>query len=273
MTLGDHLRVSRGFYFHHGIDIGGGRVVHYSGEPGDKANASICNDARGDFANGGVVEVVDYGACDESVVVVMRANSRLGECGYHLVFSNCEHFARWCKTGSAESEQVRNAVGKSAASVVAGTGAAAGLGVVSAAGTVAGLSGPGIMTGLAAVTGSAVGSMVLLGALPGVVGVGILNSTVFADDEHATQDERDACRAGRVGTTVGVVAGSAGAIGAVAATGVAGLSGVGITSGLAGIGAVVGGGMAAGTVAVIAAPLVVAAAVGAVFSGIFRLFR
>jgi hypothetical protein len=29
---------------------------------------------------------------------------------YDLVFHNCEHFARWCKYGVAESRQVQHAV-------------------------------------------------------------------------------------------------------------------------------------------------------------------
>lgn len=38
---------------------------------------------------------------------VRRAKSRLGETGYSLLFNNCEHFAMWCKTGSAECNQLR----------------------------------------------------------------------------------------------------------------------------------------------------------------------
>lgn len=38
-----------------------------------------------------------------------RANSRLGESSYNLIFNNCEHFVVWCKTGVSESHQV-NAV-------------------------------------------------------------------------------------------------------------------------------------------------------------------
>ena len=36
---------------------------------------------------------------------VRRAESKLGETGYSLLFNNCEHFAMWCKTGSAECNQ------------------------------------------------------------------------------------------------------------------------------------------------------------------------
>ena len=37
---------------------------------------------------------------------VKRAESRVGEDKYDLLFSNCEHFAIWCKTGLHESAQI-----------------------------------------------------------------------------------------------------------------------------------------------------------------------
>jgi hypothetical protein len=43
-------------------------------------------------------------------VVVRRAESRLGEKKYNLLFNNCEHFATWCKTGIATSRQIQEFV-------------------------------------------------------------------------------------------------------------------------------------------------------------------
>jgi hypothetical protein len=43
-------------------------------------------------------------------VVVQRAESRLGQSNYNLLFNNCEHFATWCKTGVSDSQQVRDFV-------------------------------------------------------------------------------------------------------------------------------------------------------------------
>ncbi len=40
-----------------------------------------------------------------------RAFSRLGEDEYDLLVNNCEHFANWCCTGEADSEQVEDVVG------------------------------------------------------------------------------------------------------------------------------------------------------------------
>lgn len=63
-----------------------------------------------------------------------------------------------------------------------------------------------------------------------------------------------------VAGAAGGVAGAAGAVGAVSALGTAGLSAAGITSGLATVGSIVGGGMAAGVVITATAPLAAAAA-------------
>jgi hypothetical protein len=100
MAKGDHLYVSRGTYFHHGIDCGDGTVIHY------REGESITRSSEPFFALGETVQVKFYPAADPPNLVVERAESRLGERDYHLVFNNCEHFAVWCKTGKHRSEQV-----------------------------------------------------------------------------------------------------------------------------------------------------------------------
>ena len=52
---------------------------------------------------------VDYPAADRCPVeaVIQRACERLGEAKYNPLTNNCEHLARWCKTGRAECGQVR----------------------------------------------------------------------------------------------------------------------------------------------------------------------
>lgn len=37
---------------------------------------------------------------------IARAQGRLGESSYNLIFNNCEHYAIWCKTGIKESHQI-----------------------------------------------------------------------------------------------------------------------------------------------------------------------
>ncbi len=102
MAKGDHIYVSRGTYFHHGIDCGDGTVIHY------REGESITRSSEPFFTLGETVRVKPYGDSDSPEMVVERATSRLGERDYHIVFNNCEHFAAWCKTGKHRSQQVEN---------------------------------------------------------------------------------------------------------------------------------------------------------------------
>lgn len=109
MSRGDHVRVRRLGYWHHGIDCGDGAVIHYSGELFDqKRNAVVQRTPMAEFARGGRIETVFYDDGDSSDCVLMRAESRIGEANYQVLFNNCEHFARWCKTGRHESRQVKS---------------------------------------------------------------------------------------------------------------------------------------------------------------------
>lgn len=266
---GDHLRVARPLgYDHHGIYEGDGQVIHFTGVAPSKAAARIARTTYRDFAAGGRVEVVEYGRCDAPHVVVARARNLLGKGSYDIFANNCEHFARWCKTGEAASEQVQRAI---AGATMVGGGSAAlagGLGTV-AAGGMAGLSGAGIMSGLATLGGSAIGGVVALAAAPTALTTVAMHSAL-RDDVALTTQERSARSAGRAGTVAGGVAGTVGSVGLISAVGVSGLSAAGMTSGLAGIGATVGGGMLAGVVLAAAAPAALAAAVG---YGVYRLVR
>jgi hypothetical protein len=75
-------------------------------------------------------------------------------------------------------------------------------------------------------------------------------------------DEKEATCAGAAGATTG----AAGSVGAVATLGVPGLGATGITSGLAAVGSVFGGGMATGLVVTAAAPV----AIGAAAYGLYK---
>lgn len=91
-------------YTHHGIDCGDGTVIHYS--DGCIRRVSIQN-----FSQGKKFDKQHYDYCDSPDVVILRAESRLGECDFHLIFNNCQHFASWCKTGFEESKQVKPILG------------------------------------------------------------------------------------------------------------------------------------------------------------------
>ena len=111
MARGDHLVVRRWGYTHHGIDLGDGSVIHYSGEPGkSKAAATIRVATMEDFAAGGEVSVKAYGERNDPEETVSKAYSKLGQCDYNLFGSNCEHFATWCVTDRHSSAQVNTAL-------------------------------------------------------------------------------------------------------------------------------------------------------------------
>jgi hypothetical protein len=109
MAKGDHLWVNRGFYTHHGIDAGDGTVIHFAGKPAlHMHEACIVRTTAAEFAGGRRVRVRRHEGADHPDVVLARAESRVGESGYRLLRNNCEHFATWCCTGRASSEQVRD---------------------------------------------------------------------------------------------------------------------------------------------------------------------
>ncbi len=122
MARGDHLRVRRQGYWHHGIDCGDGTVVHFSGEPKRLEHAMVCRATMEEFRRDGEIETVVYSEPFDPEAVVRRAESRLGEQGYDPFHNNCEHFAHWCITGVGRSYQVRRIL-LGAATVVAATGA------------------------------------------------------------------------------------------------------------------------------------------------------
>ena len=111
MAKGDRIYVYRnlweldGLYQHHGIDCGDGTVIHYR-----KPSETIERTSLVTFSRGNPVYVAEYGDGFGFIphVVVERAESRLGERKYNLLFNNCEHLASWCKTGVSESQQVKD---------------------------------------------------------------------------------------------------------------------------------------------------------------------
>lgn len=111
MAKGDHIAVKRhgGLYRHHGIDLGDGYVIHFSGEPLNSKEPIVEKVTMEEFLKGGELEVVRYSSASDPFPVeetIARAEEKLGEGRYNLVKNNCEHFASWCKNGKARSKQV-----------------------------------------------------------------------------------------------------------------------------------------------------------------------
>lgn len=105
--LGAHLVISRRGYTHHGIYVGRGMVVHYSGlsrllRPGPVEEVTMRR-----FSMGRPIQIVrDRESTYSPQEVVLRARSRLGENSYNVLKNNCEHFCNWCISGRSCSIQV-----------------------------------------------------------------------------------------------------------------------------------------------------------------------
>src|ERR1039457_4417005 len=161
---GDHLRAGYPHGAHHdGIYLGDGNVIHLTGAPdGGKAGARVRIDPLAVFAAGRPVTVRPYAGYHDPDAIIARAMSRLGDGNYHLIFNNCQHFARWCATGDHHSEQVISVAATTRTVTTPVVAASMGISMVGSAGIVTGLSGPGIMSGLAA-HGSIVGGGAVAG--------------------------------------------------------------------------------------------------------------
>ena len=110
LNKGDHIKVSRGMYYHHGIYIGNFRVIHYSNDE-SKFKRCITNSSLEEFCCGGAVSVVRHKSVFSADDIAKRALSKLGELGYNVFSNNCEHFCRWCTENRPKSNQVRWGVG------------------------------------------------------------------------------------------------------------------------------------------------------------------
>lgn len=108
MARGDHIRVSRGWYWHHGVDVGDGTVIHAPAEPLQWSSRPIERTTRERFADGGAVEAVAHHHPLPADEIIARALSRVGDARYDVLFNNCEHFARWCVLGEHRSQQVES---------------------------------------------------------------------------------------------------------------------------------------------------------------------
>lgn len=91
-SKGDHIFVQRFGYTHHGIYDGYGGVYHYILE-------NVSWDSIESFANGMPIKVKQSKCKYDPSTIIDRARSRLWENEYNLVFNNCEHFAKWCRSG------------------------------------------------------------------------------------------------------------------------------------------------------------------------------
>ncbi len=125
---GDHLKVKRLPYTHHGIYVNDCRVIDFSGgrnilekpkalvqartlkEFGGKRGRAEKVEHPGKFLGGlGFWPPPEWEHPPEEVVRRAEALCQVAatEGAYRLSGSNCEHIANWCKSGAHESKQVR----------------------------------------------------------------------------------------------------------------------------------------------------------------------
>lgn len=120
LSRGDHIRVGRLGYWHHGIYISDNRVIQFGANIWQKRNATIQAVTLAEFANGSRVYRVDhplalpaqddFGVTTRLDQAVYRAEMLLEfhpEGKYNLLGRNCEHIATFCITGYSDSVQVR----------------------------------------------------------------------------------------------------------------------------------------------------------------------
>lgn len=102
-------------FWHHGILCPDGYVIHFT-DPQDEFNkgrAVILRSKLSEFIGPNSNDVYDVHYEPEEIKfsqeeIVQRAQSRMHQSGYNLLFNNCESFAQWCITGSEKSAQIDN---------------------------------------------------------------------------------------------------------------------------------------------------------------------
>ena len=106
---GQHLFVKKvsGSYTHHGLGVGGGRVIHYSGLANNlKEKGRIEEISLEAFSKEAEIWVKPHlNRVYDAEQSILRAGLRLGEEQYHVLHNNCEHFVEWCITGQHRSQQ------------------------------------------------------------------------------------------------------------------------------------------------------------------------
>jgi hypothetical protein len=104
---GSHLVTPRRGYLHHGIYVGGGKVVHYAGLAHGLRRGPVEEVPLARFTRGRPVWVRSNPRANfDRREVRRRALSRVGEDSYRLLTNNCEHFCEWCLRGEPRSFQV-----------------------------------------------------------------------------------------------------------------------------------------------------------------------
>lgn len=104
--LASHLITPRTLYGHHGIYVGNGRVIHYSGLCRGLRRGVVEDVSLESFSHGHGIRLHHDPLRFDRGEVVERVRSRLGERSYRILTNNCEHFCAWATYGESRSTQI-----------------------------------------------------------------------------------------------------------------------------------------------------------------------
>jgi len=108
LNPGDHICWHRPCaYWHHAVVTSvehGIKVIHYDDLEVTMDDIYTVHDKKCRCLD--VLYRINYEDCYDADYTVLRACKLLNESRYNLLERNCEHFSRWCKTGSTNSSQV-----------------------------------------------------------------------------------------------------------------------------------------------------------------------
>ena len=114
---GDHIRVKRPYYYHHGIYIGENKVIHYSSDDGDglehPEKVEVMESSLDFFLQNEMVEVAKPSFKEKFLSHSRRkciklAKSSLGKKGYNFLHNNCETFANYCAYRKPLTSQIED---------------------------------------------------------------------------------------------------------------------------------------------------------------------
>ncbi|XP_060560900.1 phospholipase A and acyltransferase 3-like [Ruditapes philippinarum] len=141
LKKGDLVEFDRGLYSHWAVYAGDGLVIHMTGDSKESLNASVSNSGCffticGQTFAKAYVQIDDFKKVaagskvyknnnkdreqcpDAADVIIKRALAKLGEIKYNILWSNCEHFATYCRYGVPTSKQANSVIEKA----IIGTG-------------------------------------------------------------------------------------------------------------------------------------------------------